>query len=51
MSQAEFTADMPRYIIVGAAVLGAIGVAAVVAVLLFALLGRKDRPPQSGERE
>ena len=51
MSQAEFTADMPRYIIIAAAVLGAIGVAAVVAVLLFVLLSRKDRPPGPDERE
>jgi hypothetical protein len=38
-------------IIIGAVVLGALGVAAVGAVLLFALVGRKDRPPGPGEHE
>jgi hypothetical protein len=38
-------------LIIGAAVLGAIGVAAVVAVLLFALLSRKDRPPGPDDNE
>jgi hypothetical protein len=40
-----------RLLIIGAAALGFIGVAAVVAVLLFVLLSRKDRPPGPDERE
>jgi hypothetical protein len=32
-------------LIIAAAVLGAIGVAVVIVLLLVALLGRKDRPP------
>jgi hypothetical protein len=38
-------------LLIRAVVLGAIGVAAVVAVLLFVLLGRKDRPPGGDEGE
>jgi hypothetical protein len=38
-------------LVIAAAVLGLIGLAAVAVLLLFALLGRKDRPPGPDERE
>jgi hypothetical protein len=38
-------------LLIGAVVLGVIGVAAVGAILLVALLGRKNRPPGPGERD
>jgi hypothetical protein len=43
--------DVVWLLIIAAAVLGAIGVAAVGVVLLLVLLGRKDRPPGPDESE
>jgi hypothetical protein len=40
-----------RLLIIAAAVMGLIGLAAVAVLLLFALLGRKDRPPRSDEHD